>query len=251
MAEIVAILNQKGGVGKSTTVAALASGLSSKGYKVLSVDLDPQGNLSYHMGAQNSEQSVMDVLLGTSSVSKTIVKTGQGDIIPASPALAGADAAISETGKEYRLSEALEAISIDYDFIVLDTPPSLGILSINALTAASRVIIPAQADAFSLQGISQLAQTISAVRRYCNRSLVIDGILLTRHNSRSVLSRDMADLMRDAAAQLRTKIYKTVIRECVALREAQAVQQSIYCYSPKCNGAIDYMAVVGEFVERK
>lgn len=250
MTEIVAVLNQKGGVGKSTTAAALAGGLSGKGYKVLSVDLDPQGNLSYHMGAQNSERTIMEVLLGTSTARETIVNTGQGAIIAASSALAGADAVISETGKEYRLSEALEPIRTAYDFIVLDTPPALGILSVNALTAANRVIIPAQADAFSLQGISQLAQTISAVRRYCNQSLVIDGILLTRYNSRSILSRDMADLMRTAAEQLGTKIYKTVIRECVALREAQAVQQSIYNYSPKSNGAVDYIGVVDEFLER-
>lgn len=250
MAEIVAVLNQKGGVGKSTTAAALAGGLSNKGYKVLSVDLDPQGNLSYHMGSQKNEHTIMEVLLGSSIARETITNAGQGDIIVASSALAGADAVISETGKEYRLFEALEPVSASYDFIVLDTPPALGILSVNALTAANRVIIPAQADAFSLQGISQLAQTISAVRRYCNQSLVIDGILLTRYNSRSILSRDMTDLMRSVAEQLGTKIYRTVIRECVALREAQAVQQSIYGYSPKSNGAIDYMGVVDEFLER-
>ena len=138
MLEIIAISNQKGGVGKSTTANALGAGLFHKGFKVLYVDLDAQGNLSYSMGASNKAISSLEVLTGTATAREAIVHTPQGDLIPASPALASADITLKDTGREYRLKEALEPILGDYDYIVLDTPPALGTLTINALTALAR-----------------------------------------------------------------------------------------------------------------
>ena len=246
MTECIAIINQKGGVGKSTTTNALGAGLFLKGYRVLYVDLDAQGNLSYSMGVTSKPLSSLEVLTGTATAREAIVETPQGALIPSSPALASADAIITDTGKEYRLKEALEPILGDYDYILLDTPPALGVLTVNALTACNSVIIPAQADIFSLQGIGQLAQTIFTVKKYCNPALTIKGIVVTRYNSRAILTKDMTQLLEDTARQLNTKLYQTKIRECTALKEAQASQQDIYSYAPRSNAKKDYMALIEE-----
>ena len=164
MLKSYAIINQKGGVGKSTTAEALGAGLTLKGYKVLFIDLDAQGNLTYTLGANSKGYNSLDVLTQEATAEAAIQHTDRGDIIPSTPALAGADTAITSTGKEYRLKEALEPLKKSYDFIVIDTPPALGILTINALTACTGAVIPAQADIYSLQGISQLNQTIETVR---------------------------------------------------------------------------------------
>ncbi|MFA7162820.1 MAG: ParA family protein [Eubacteriales bacterium] len=251
MKECIAVINQKGGVGKSTTAFALGAGLILKGYKVLFIDLDAQGNLSYNMNSQNKAITSLEVLTGTATAQEAIVGTATGDLIPASPALASADALITATGKEYRLKEAIEALKASYDYIILDTPPALGILTVNALTACNSVIIPAQADTFSLQGIGQLSQTIQAVKKYCNPTLSIKGIVVTRYNSRAVLTRDMTELLDDTARQLNTKLYKTKIRECIAIKEAQASQQDIYSYSPKSNATADYTNLVEEILEKE
>lgn len=249
MSEILAIINQKGGVGKSTTAAAIGAGLLLKGHTVLFIDLDAQGNLSFNLGAGQRSITSLEVLTGTATAQEAIIHTATGDLIPASPALAGADAIITTTGKEYRLKEALETVRANYDFIILDTPPALGILTVNALTACTGTIIPAQADAYSLQGIALLAQTIDIVRKYCNPALKVKGIVLTRYNARSVISRDMMKLMESTAAQLHTKVYKTTIRECTAIKEAQAVQETIFQYAPKSNAAADYTALVEEIMK--
>lgn len=251
MKEIFTVINQKGGVGKSTTAAALGAGLTLRGYRVLHIDLDAQGNLTFCMGAGAAALSSLEILTGTATAQEAIRHTAQGDIIPASPALAGADALITATGKEYRLREALEPLHDLYDYIVIDTPPALGILTVNALTACTGAIIPSQADVFSLQGIAMLGQTISTVRKYCNRDLKVKGIVLTRYNSRAVLSRDMADLIDQTAQQLQTRLYHTKIRECTALKEAQAVQDNIFAYAPKSNAAADYRDLVAEIIEEE
>ena len=250
MSHIIAITNQKGGVGKSTTAHALGAGLALKGYRVLFVDLDPQGNLTYTMQANTAEATAYDLLTKRAAVADVIQATEQGDIIPAGAALSGADMELTATGKEYRLREALAPLRGGYDFIVIDTPPALGTLTVNALTAADRLIIPAQADIFSLQGIGQLTATIQAVQTYCNRALQLDGILLTRHSGRAVLTRDMADLIKDTAEQLGTSVYSTVIREGIAIKEAQANRESIFFYAPKSKAAADYLAFVNEYLER-
>lgn len=250
MKEIIAISNQKGGVGKSTTANALGAGLFHKGFKVLYVDMDAQANLSYSMGATNRAVSSLEVLTGTATAKEAIVTTAQGDLIPASPALASADLLITETGKEYRLKEALEPILGDYDYIILDCPPALGILTVNALTACNSVIVPAQADIYSLQGVGQLLKTLQTVKKYCNRDLSIKGLVATRYNARTVLSRDMTELLEDTAKQLQTKLYQTKIRECTAIKEAQASKQDIFSYAPKSNATADYTSLIEEIIEK-
>jgi len=247
--KIIAVINQKGGVGKSTTASAIGGGLTREGAKVLSVDLDPQCNLSYLMEANISgltQASAIDVLQGNASASDALQHTAQGDLIAASPALAGADMVLTATGKEYRLKEALEALAGGYDYCVIDTPPALGILTVNALTACNGCIIPAGADFLSLQGIGQLHGTI---RKYCNPGLKVYGIVLTRYSARAVISREVSAMMEDTAATLQTRLYDTRIRECTAIKEAQAMRQDIYTYAPRSNATADYMALIKEIKE--
>lgn len=247
--QIVAIVNRRGGVGKTATANALGAGLFRRGYKVLFIDLDSQTNLTFDTGAKPGRFSSMDVLTGQATAEQAITATPQGDIIPGSNALSGADLIISSTGKEYRLKEAIAPIISRYDFIVIDTPPALGTLATNALTAATAAIIPAQAEIHSLQGIALLSETIAAVKKYTNPALTINGILLTRYNGRAIISKDMKSNIDAAAAHLGTKVYKAPIRECVAIREAQALQQDIFTYAPQSNAAKDYKAFIDEFLE--
>lgn len=251
----LAVINQKGGVGKSTTAAAIGAGLALKGYSVLFIDLDSQGNLTDTMNADSSGMSgysSLEVLELKASAAEAIQHTEQGDVIASSPALAGADMAIANDGKgrkEYRLADALEALAGRYDYVVIDTPPALGIITINALTACDRCIIPAQADVYSLRGITQLMGTIQTVKQYCNPALLVDGILLTRYSNRAIISRDVAEKIDETASQLQTRLYSTRIRECTALKEAQAVKQDIFTYSPRSNAAADYRALVDEILK--
>jgi chromosome partitioning protein len=246
MKEIYAIINQKGGVGKSTTAHALGTGISSMGHKVLFIDLDAQANLTHTLGIEQNGPISMDVLMREASAAEATVHGDRWDCIPAAPELAGADMTLNVTGKEYRLKEALEPISDLYEYIIIDTPPALGILTINALTACTGVIIPAQADIYSLQGIGHLYGTIETVRKYCNPNLNIKGILLTRYNPRSILTRDITDMIRQTAGELKTIVYKTAIREAIAIKEAQAQQQNIFEYAPKGKATEDYRMFVEE-----
>jgi chromosome partitioning protein len=249
MSKAIAVINQKGGVGKSTTALAIGAGLSLKGYSVLFIDLDAQGNLSYTLGADTKGYNAMGVLERPETAKEEIQHTPQGDIIASSPKLAGADKLLEETGKEYRLKEALESLQGAYDYIIVDTPPALGILTINALTACTGAIIPAQADIYSLQGIAQLNSTIETVKKYCNPSLSIMGIVLTRFNGRSIIRREVAEMLERTAEQLHTKLYTSKIRECTALVEAQATKQNIYSYAPRSNATADYKALVDEIIK--
>ena len=173
---------------------------------------------------------------------------GFGDIIVSSKALSGADGFITVTGKEYRLKEALEKVCDMYDYIIIDTPPALGILTVNALTACHSVIIPAQAEIYSLQGIEQLSETMKPVRKYCNPQLDIAGILLTRYSQRTVLSREVAEMAKQLAQKLGTKIFSTSIRENISVKEAQISQKSLFEYAPNSNAAKDYAAFIEELL---
>ncbi len=250
MAYIISIANQKGGIGKSTTAQALGGGLYLKGYKTLLIDLDPQGNTTYTTGADSTRPTAYELLSNRASISEVIQSTDQGEVIPASDILSNLDLELNMAGKEYKLKEALEPVRKNYDYIIIDTPPALGILTINALTASNSVIIPTQADIYNLQGIGQLFNTIQAVKTHCNPNLKIQGILLTRYHTRTILNRDMGELIEETAKKLNTKLYKTFIRESVTVREAQAIKQTIFTYAPKSNPSKDYISFIDEVIER-
>ena len=245
----ITIINQKGGVGKSSTALSIGKGLARKGFSVLFVDLDGQGNLSYTMQANQNVTDAYDVLINPELINESIQQTLLGDVISSSNRLALTDTTIVDTGKEYRLKEGLERIKTKYDYCIIDTPPALGISTINALTASDVAIIPAQADIYSLQGISQLYATIQAVQRYTNQSLKILGIVLTRYNGRSIISKEISELIEQESSKIGTRLFNTKIRECTAIKESQAVRQDIYTYSIRCNASKDYLKLVDEICE--
>lgn len=248
MAEILAITNQKGGVGKTTTALNLGVGLIRAGKRVLFVDVDPQCSLSYIMQGESSGTTVQELLLRRATAEQAIQTAPEGDLIAASPGLSTMDLMLNEMGKEYRMREALAAVSQRYDYVIIDSPPSLDVLTVNTLTAATQVIVPALADIFSLQGVGQLYSTIQAVKTYCNPNLRILGILLTRHTDRFILNRGMRELLEDTAKEIDSRVFRSSIREAVVLREAQAARQSIFSYAPKSKQAEDYQAFVEEFL---
>lgn len=250
MKEIYAVINQKGGVGKSTTAQALGFGLYAAGTRVLCIDMDAQGNLSYTLEGSEEAPSVMEVLTGTPIAQAIQRVEGKPDLVCASPALASADLQLNQTGKEYRLREALAGVLEQYDYIVIDTPPALGVLTINALTCATSAIIPAQADIYSLQGIGQLYSTLAAVQQYTNPGIRIDGILVTRYNNRAILSRDITEMIENTAKELNTIVFETRIRESIAVKEAQAQRQSIFDYAPHGNATQDYAKFIAQLLER-
>lgn len=249
MAEVIVIANQKGGVGKSTTASALSAGLFFKGYKTLMIDLDAQSNSSYSSGVISNEPTAYEVMMGEKTAKEAIKDTPHGSVMASSRALDSLVRGMVKY-KEFHLKEALEPILADYDFIVIDTPPAVSLLTINALMAGTRVIIPAQADAYSLQGIGQLLETIDAVKTFGNKSLALMGILMTRHNNRTLLSQEIMGMVSATADSIGTFVYHTVIRECIAIKEAQARKQDIFTYAPKSNAALDYNDFVTEVIGR-
>lgn len=249
MGQIMSVNNQKGGVAKTTTVQALGQGLSLKGYKVLLIDLDPQCNLSFSIGGDQSKNTMYEILNGDIDINNAIITKGNLDLIPGNLFLSSADLEFTRTGKEYLLKESLDSVKDNYDFIIIDTPPALGILSINSLTACEKLIIPISADIYSLQGIGQLNETIKSVRKYVNSSIAIEGILLTRHNPRTILSGQIKENAIEIADILNTKIFKSTIRESVAIKEAQAQQANLFEYAPNNNAMLDYMNFVDEIIE--
>lgn len=247
---IISVANQKGGVGKTTTSQALYSGLIFKGFKVLAIDLDPQSNLSTALGADTSDgvKTIFDVMDGNiKDANIAIQKVGDGYILPSNILLSGAEREfISKMKREELLISPLKKIVQDYDFIIIDTPPSLGILTINAFVASDRIIIPVGADAFSLQGVSQLADTIDTVKEFF--PVTIEGILLTRYNGRTCLSQELTKVIENAALQLNTKVFNSRIRASVSIQEAQAQQMNILDYANN-SAQLDYKSFVDEFLK--
>ncbi|MCQ2507600.1 MAG: AAA family ATPase [Dorea sp.] len=245
----ITLSNQKGGVAKTTTSSALALGLSHKGFKVLAVDLDPQCNLCLGSGLDpmQMDNTLYNVFKKSADISDIILHSPLGyDFIPGGLMLAGADMDFTQTGREYMLSEALDAISDKYDYAIIDTPPTLGILTVNALTASQKIIIPMTADAYSLQGLSQLNTLVQSIRKYCNRDLSIMGLLITKYNGRQTVSKAVEEMIQNAAAQLQTKVFASKIRESVAIREASLLQNDFFAEAPKANATQDYNSFVEE-----
>lgn len=246
---IYAIAIQKGGSGKTTTAFCLGSALKQRGEKVLYIDLDAQRNLSLSLGIEAGELSSFEVLNKTCNINEAIKTTQYGDIVPGSYNLITADMTITETGKEYRLKEALEELESSYDSIVIDTPPGLGILTVNALTASNEVIIPAQAELYSVEGLALLNRSIETVKRYTNKDLSIGGILITRYNPRTNFSKSILDLIENYSREIGSKVYGSKIRECISLKESQALQKSIFDYAPRSNASEDYNNFVDEVIK--
>lgn len=246
---VYSIINQKGGVGKSTTAQALAAGLSRKGKKVLVVDLDPQGNTTTTLGGKKDRVNALSLLLEEADPEESIQKIDCGDLIASTKALASADTLLTETGKEYKLKEALDPIKGKYDFVLIDTPPALGILTINALVVSDRAIIPAQADVYSLEGIADIAGTIKTVKKYCNSALTVEGILLTRYTARGGFNEECEDLAREMAASMNTKVFDTHIRENIAVKKAQAAKKNIFDYDAKSTAAASYAELIEEILK--
>lgn len=242
--QIITLAIQKGGTGKSTTAAALAQAAAYRGAKALAIDLDPQGNLSFCLAADATRAGSMDLLEGTPA-RKIIQTTRQGlDVIPASMNLA---TITSGTGSAKRLQKALEPIRGRYDLIIIDTPSKAGELQYNALQAATGLIIPLQAETFSLQGLYQIIDTADQFKR-SNPQLTYKGIVFTRHNARSSISRQLQEVITARAAELKIPSLGT-IREAVAVKEAQALQADLYLYAPRSNPAQDYLAVYDKIME--
>lgn len=221
---IVAVANQKGGVGKTTTAQALAAGLAERKYRVLGIDLDPQGNFSTACGAENyNVLTVYEVMKRGADIREAIQHMKGGyDVVPANIMLAGAEQELSQTGKEHRLKEAVSVVAGEYDFIVIDTPPSLGVLTVNAFTCATDILIPTTAGIFATAGISQLNETVSSVQKYCNPGVKIRGILFTRFNPRANISRQIKELTEQLSEYISAPIYQTYIRAGVVVEEARA-----------------------------
>ena len=250
--KVITLSNQKGGVSKTTTAAALASGLSQRGLRVLAVDLDPQCNLSVNAGVDvlNVAGTLYNVFKGETDVEAAIYQSDNGySVLPGGLALAGADMEFTQTGREYMLSEALERVSERFDYCVIDTPPTLGILTTNALAASQAVIIPLTADAYALQGLTRLNGLIQNVKRYCNRELTVAGLLLTRFNDRQNVTKALRSQIEAKAAEIGTQVFKTKIRESVAVREAALLRGDIFTDAPKANATLDYTDFINEVME--
>jgi chromosome partitioning protein len=249
----IACANQKGGVGKTTTVVNLASFLSRVGERVLIVDLDPQGNATSGLGIDRRtlERSTYDSIVDGLDLRSVILPDVEGSVAlaPAAIALAGADVELASAAvRERRLQRLLEPIRNDYDLILIDCPPSLGLLTVNALTAADAVLIPLQSEYYALEGLTQLLATIDLVRDHLNPRLAIDGVVITMVDARTNLSSDVES---EARTHLGHAVYETVVPRSVRLSEAPSHGKSIAAYAPDSRGGIAYAALAAEFLARQ
>ncbi|MBQ7306263.1 MAG: ParA family protein [Clostridia bacterium] len=250
MAKIIAITNQKGGVGKTTTSVNLTAILADMGMKVLVVDLDPQGNTTSGLGMTVKDRSIYEVIMGREPMKKCIQKTDvkRLDIAGADIRLAGAELElVGVEQREYRLKNALTTVQKDYDFIFIDCPPSLSLLTLNALTACDRVLIPIQCEYYALEGVTSLMNTVSRVKKTFNPGIDIEGILLTMLDGRTNLGLQVVD---EVKKHFKKKTFAATIPRNVRLGEAPSHGEPIHVYDPKSTGAAAYRALAAEVLER-
>ena len=238
---IVTIAFGKGGVGKTSTAHALVNYAVEQGKKVLAIDAGLQANLTFALKGNPAAPGLFAVLTGQAQITDVIQETQQAHIVSSGLNLAAAEQAIAgKPGRDFILRKALEPVKRQYDLIVIDTQPELNSLQINALSASDRVILPMQANSFSVMGLYQMQETISQVRTYCNPDLQISGIILTKYKPRQPLANDLRAAITMQAQTMGTKVFETYIREGVAVEQAQAMQQSLFEYAPRSNPAQDY-----------
>ena len=252
MGKIISIANQKGGVGKTTTAINLSTLIAKKGKKVLMIDADPQGNASSGVGIDrdNIEVSVYDILINEIEVDEVVKKTNikNLNICPSNINLAGAEVElVSVMSREQRLKEKLDKIKADYDFIIIDCPPSLGLITLNAFTASDSVLIPVQCEYYALEGLGQLLNTINLVKKHLNKNIEIEGALLTMYDIRTNLSNQV---VKEVKKYFNDKVYKNVIPRNVKLSEAPSYGMPISIYDPRSKGAKSYEKFVKEFLKK-
>lgn len=248
---IITLANQKGGVAKTTTSLALACGLAGKGYKVLSIDLDPQGNfsLSSAIDVLSVRNNLYHALKGDVDINSIILQSPLGfDLIPGGLELAAADMEFTQLGREKMLSKLIGRLQNKYDFVVIDTPPTLGILTANALIASDYLVVPMAEDIYSIQGLSQLSGFIENVHENGNPELKILGLLITKYKGRQNLSKVLFEQINFAAERLGTKVFESKIRESVAVRENAVLQGNLFSEAPKANATMDYNQFIDELL---
>lgn len=246
----IAIVNQKGGIGKTTTAAALTSGLILKGYKALCIDANAQRNLTQTMAANTTGLTLKGILLNECGITEAIQHTEQGDIVAGSKELANIDLLLNTKDKYYRLKNALEPIEGKYDYCIIDTPPYTGTLFLNALMAADTALIVAEADIYSIGAVEDITENIEDIQANFNKGLTVAGILLTRFTGRPTLSKQLKDAFTEPAKNLHTEVFNTCIREAIAIKEAHIMRQSIFAYDAKSNPAQDYNNFIDELLKR-
>ena len=242
MVSVISVANQKGGVGKTTTTINLAASIAERGYRVLIVDIDPQGNATSGLGIEKSEidQDIYSVLINDVPLKDTIFHTSTPklDLVPATINLSGAETElISMMARETRLKSALDTVSEDYDFIFIDCPPSLGQLSINAFTASNSILIPVQSEYYAMEGLSQLLNTIRLVQKHFNKDLGVEGVLMTMLDARTNLG---AEVVKEVKSYFTDKVYQTIIPRITKLAEAPSYGEAITEYAPNSRGAKVY-----------
>jgi len=253
MGKVIAVTNQKGGVGKTTTGINLAASLARNARKVLLIDIDPQGNATMGSGIDKDKEglvTIYDVLMGNEDAGAAVVRTpNEFDMIPANGDLSGAQVELlDELGRELRLKSALASIRDKYDYVLIDCPPSLNLLTVNALTAADTVIIPMQCEYFALEGLTDLINTIKKIREALNPTLRIEGLLRTMYDGRNTLSNEVSEQL---MAHFGDKVYQTIIPRNVRIAEAPSHGVPVYKYDATSKGAAAYQALAGELLERE
>lgn len=247
MAIVISLLNHKGGVGKTTSAISIGAGLVELGKRVLLLDLDPQANLTLSLGIGRQPSSIYEALRGEADLTPVESRPNL-DVIISTLDLSGAEMElINEAGREFILRDLLDPLQDDYDYIIIDCPPSLGLLTLNALTASRYVYIPLQTEFLALQGLVKLKQVIDKVRFRINKQLEIGGVIATMYDQRKVLNRDVVATIQKHFGE---KVFKTYIRDTVALAEAPASRKDIFEYNRSSNGATDYLNLCKEILER-
>ncbi len=249
--ETVIILSRKGGVGKTATAHALGAALMERKKRVLFIDADGQSNLTLSMKGNEEKSNLYDVLNKESTIKNAIQETEGGYIIPGNEMLHAADITLKGSDKNLILREALKEVSKQFDYCIIDTPAAPGVVTMNCLVAADKIIVPLQADIYSLQRIGRMVEALETVQRNCGSKAKISGFLVTRYNARTVLSKQMLEDLEKIAKRLKTRVYKSKIRECTAIKEAALQQTDIFNYAPGSNAANDYREFVEEFIKQK